>query len=78
MVKLHQLQNIHHIIDYDIIVFSEIWLNSIVLNSELSENLFMCNRSDRKFELCGVARGGEVVISTRSNLNSFPVSSTIQ
>ena|SRR5436190_14049986 len=67
--KLHNIYNEISANDFDLIFFSETWLNSSVLNSEICDcNKYFVYRRDR----CDInkSQGGGVLILVKNNLKS--------
>lgn len=56
--------------DYEIIAFTETWLNSSVFNAELFTSRYSVFRTDRDFDSLGCSRGGGVLIAVDSKINS--------
>jgi hypothetical protein len=67
--------------NFDVLAFSETWLNVDILNSELfllhQYTVFRC---DRRFDLCGKLRGGGVLLAVRSNylMDSIDMSAAVE
>lgn len=57
-------------VDYDVIAFTETWLNSSVKNSELFDLNFVVFRSDRDFGATNKSRGGGVLLAVKSSISS--------
>ena len=58
--------------DYDVIAFSETWLNGKILNSELSSE-YNIYRADRNPGTSGLERGGGVLIGVKKRFHPKPV-----
>jgi hypothetical protein len=67
--------------NFDVLAFSETWLNVDILSSELfllhQYTVFRC---DRRFDLCGKLRGGGVLLAVRSNylMDSIDMSAAVE
>ena len=69
--KLPEIYNALASCHYDIIAFSETFLNDSVHNSEISNNNYTIYRSDRKYSDVHCQRGGGVLLAVKSNFASY-------
>lgn len=61
------------IIDADIVMFTETWLNDSINNQELFDSSFVVHRCDRNFALVGRSSGGGVLSAFANNVVSVRV-----
>ena len=57
--------------EYDVLAFTETWLNSNIHSSELFSHCMLVFRSDRNFIETGKTRGGGVLLAINNKLNSI-------
>lgn len=57
--------------NYDVIVFTETWLNESVMSGEVLDDRFIVYRRDRCLKSAGKLDGGGVLIGVRKYLNSY-------
>lgn len=69
--KLGTLSSNATMCNYDILAFTETWLNQNVQNSEILDNKFTIFRSDRNIQELDVSRGGGVMLAVNSNLTAL-------
>ena len=62
---------------YDLLILSETWLYSDILDGEFCPESFIAYRRDRDAEALGVARGGGVMICARATLRCAPLDLSI-
>lgn len=71
--KLKLLYNAAASCDYHILAFTETWLNTGIINSEILPTDYTIFRSDRKFESTGLKRGGGILLAINSQLSAHIV-----
>lgn len=57
--------------DYEVIAFTETWLNSDIGSSELFNDKYVVYRTDRKYDVLACSRGGGVLVALKSGLSSY-------
>lgn len=67
--KINEIFNAVASCNYDVIAFTETWMNSSIVESELFPPNFLPFRSDRKFEALEVSKGGGVCLAFRGDMS---------
>ena len=73
--KLLELNLNASITEYDIIVLTETWLDSSILNSEVLPANYRIFRTDRDFHSTGLSKGGGVLIAVDDSFSCTQIKS---